>query len=194
MRGEYSTIDGTDLPTDYPDIGFFDIDRLVFASQYQSLSACELGHRGLSSEWYARNPSIYTVLMHANQVVGYCNTLPLTTQCFDALMTGRFGDGQIPGTAVCTFHESYAIPVYICGLAIVPSHQTSPHALLALLRGIRVKFQKLRQMGTQVREVGAVAWSHDGQRLATIFGLSQASATCGLGTIYRGKPNKYFGQ
>jgi|GEM_PF-6183949 len=193
MQGEYSTIDGSDLPSDYSDIGFFDIDRQVFPSQYQSLSAYKLGHRALSTEWYGRNPSIYTVLVRAGHAVGYCNAMPVATECFNALMTGELGDGEIPANSVCTFREPRAVPIYICGLAILPQHQRSPCALIALLRGIRGKFNKLRVNGTEVSEVGAVAWSNNGERLATIFGLSQVGVDPQLGTFYRGRPNKYFG-
>jgi hypothetical protein len=193
MPTQYSTIDGAELPSDYGDIGFFDIDREVFASQYQKLSISELGARSLSTEWYARNPSIYTLLMSAGQVVGYCNTMPVTPECFDALMAGTIKDGEIPADAVCAFHESFALSVYICGFAIRPSHQVSAAAVIALLRGVRIKFQKLRNSGVRIREVGAVAWSEGGRRLADIFGLSPRLRVPELGVVYRGKPNRYFG-
>jgi hypothetical protein len=193
MQNEYSTVDGADLPSDFADIGFFDIDREVFTSQYQNLSPSELGASSLSREWYARNPSIYTVLMNVGQVVGYCNAMPVTRDCFDALMAGTLGDGEIPVSAVCTFNESCDLSLYICGFAIRPSHQTSAVALLTLLKGIRVKFEKLRNSGVRIGEVGAVAWSDDGTRLANIFGLSPRSVVPELGVVYGGKPNRYFG-
>lgn len=194
MKREYSAIDGAELPTDYSDIGFFEIDRQVFASQYQTLSLSELGHRELSQQWYAKNPSIYTLVMYAGQVVGYCNTMAVTKECFDALMSGSLGDGEITASSVYSFREPCELYLYICGFAIVPSHQNSPRALLALLRGLRRKFETLRQLGTRVCEVGAIAWSDDGKRLAKLLGLSPTSISSELGVVYRGKPSKYFGE
>lgn len=193
MPTKYLTIDGADLPANYADIGFFAIDREVFTSQYQSLSPSELGEHSLSKEWYARNPSIYTVLMNDGQVVGYCNAMPVTRECFDALMAGTLGDGEIPASAVCTFHKSSDLSIYVCGVAIQPSHQSSAAALLALLRGIRSKYDQLKNSGVRIHEVGTIAWSEGGKRLANIFGLSPAFVVSELGVIYRGKPNKYFG-
>jgi hypothetical protein len=193
MKRKYSTIDGAELPADYPDIGFFDIDRNVFASHYQTLSPSELGRRALSQQWHAKNPSIYTLLVNDEHVVGYCNSMPLNKECFDAVMSGNLRDGEIPVSSVCSFREPHDLYLYICGIAIMPSHQNSPSALLTLLRGIRRKFKYFKQLGTRICEVGAIAWSDDGTRLANIFGLAPTSTSSELGIVYRGKPNKYFG-
>ena len=56
-------IEGAELPADYPDIGFFEVDRRVFAHHYKTLTPNELGSSNLSIEWYRRNPLIYTVLL-----------------------------------------------------------------------------------------------------------------------------------
>ena len=76
MQHNYRTIDGSELPAECADVGFFDIDRQVFAEQYVTLSQIELGTQFLSKKWYSRNPSIYTVLMSGEDIVGYHNTIP----------------------------------------------------------------------------------------------------------------------
>lgn len=190
----YFTIDGADLPRDYPDIGFFDIDREVFAAHYQNLSPSELGSGSLSRAWYAQNPSIYTLLMHAGNVVGYCNIMPVTQECFEALMAGVLNDGDIPASSVCSFSNRNGLFLYICGIAIMPSHQGSPAALLTLLRGVRKKFWDLQLAGVLIREVGAIAWNDIGGRVATLWGLSPTAAPCALGVVYRGQPNRWFGK
>ena len=140
MQHNYRTIDGSELPAECADVGFFDIDRQVFAEQYVTLSQIELGTQFLSKKWYSRNPSIYTVFMSGEQVVGYCNTMPVAEEYFESLMAGSLSDGEILPESVCAFLGSDELAIYLCGIAILPAHQNSPAAFLTLLRGVQQKF------------------------------------------------------
>ena len=170
---------------DYHDIGFFEIDRVVFANEYLDLSPKELGSNHLSKRWFLVNPSIYTVLWSGSKAVGYCNIMPVRDACFNNLMSGRMSEGEISEEDILRFNPGIACSLYICGIAILPEYRKDARGLISLLAGVRRKFLALQQIRCTVTSVGAVAWSDEGKRIAKLFGLHPVGVACPSGTVYR---------
>lgn len=177
-------VDGTELPLEYPDIGFFDIDRRVFADQYAVLSPSELGSETLSRQWFERNPSIYTVLMSGDNVVGYCNTMPLRESGFDALMAGTLADGEITVEMIERFDHPGSYRLFCCGVAILEEYRFGGVALRLLLSALYAKFQRLAEQGCCISDIAAVAWTEQGSSLCQGLGLTFVRAHGAHGDVY----------
>jgi len=180
-------IDGSELSPSYHDIGFFDIDRRVFREQYSSLSEVELGSSRLSLAWYQRNPSIYTVLLAGDQVVGYCNTMPLKEAAFNALVRGELGDGEIEPDMIELFDAPGNYRVFCCGIAILEEYRSRGLALRTLLMTLFHKFAALADSGCWISEIAAVAWTADGRELCEGCGLRRVSSHEAYGDVYYAK-------
>lgn len=181
----HSVLDGDELPDNYPDIGFFEIDRIIFKEEYQYLGDRELGSLSLSRSWYQRNRAIYTVLMQEDRAVGYINILPVTVQCFEDLRDGTRTEGEIEPQEVLPFFDACTVHLYIAGLAILPDCRKNGTALRALLRKAVAKYSSLHQRGIVIGDLGAVAWSSEGERFCEKLGLTRVQRDSRLGPAFR---------
>jgi hypothetical protein len=177
-------IDGAELSPDYPDIGFFRVDRRVFPDEYKELTENELGSSSLSREWYARNPSIYTVLLSGSEVVGYCNLMPLEDAVYQQILDGSLTDGQISPRMVRSFDRPGAYKVFCCGVGIVEEYRRGGSGLRDLLRGVWRRWAELADRGCYVSELAGVAWSEDGRALCEGLRLHHLRKHSRYGDVY----------
>lgn len=180
-------IDGAELPADYGDIGFFDVDRAVFPEQYETLSEEELGSSILSSEWYRRNPHIYTVLMAGDRVVGYCNAMPLRKEAFDSMMEGRIADGEISPEMIEPLDRPGEYYVFCCGVAILPEYRRQGMALRLLLSALSAKWSSFAERGCLIAEIAGVAWTDDGRAMCEGFGMRLLRRHEAFGDVYHAR-------
>jgi hypothetical protein len=178
-------IDGAELPPDYADIGFFSVDRRVFPAEYRDLTENELGSSSLSREWYARNPSIYTVLLCGNEVVGYCNLMPLEEAAYQQILDGTLADGQISPDMVRAFDRPGQYKVFCCGVGIVEEYRRKGAGLRALLRGVWDRWSALAERGCYLSELAAVAWTESGRELCEGLRLHHICKHALYGDVYR---------
>lgn len=180
-------LDGLELSPDYPDIGFFEIDRRVFAEQYDSLSESELGSSRLSVQWFHRNPSIYTVLLSGDKAVGYCNTMPLREDVFESLMNGTLADGEISAQMIERFDRAGPYRVFCCGVAILEDYRLGGLALRMMLAAIVSKYRTLAERGCWISDLAAVAWTEEGRALCEGLGLQLVRAHQAHGDVYHAR-------
>jgi len=184
--GRLRAIDGAELPSGYPDIGFFEVDRKVFQKQYETLSADELGSSVLSAEWYRRNPHIYTVLLSGDTVVGYCNAMPLREDAFRAILVGKLADGEIMPDMIETLDRPGSYRLFCCGVAILKECRHRGMALRTLLSALYRKWEALADRGCVITELAGVAWSEDGRSMCEGFGLRPLRRHEAFGDVYHG--------
>ena len=158
-------IDGSELPSNFPDIGFFDVDRRVFRAEYETLTASELGSTILSRAWYVRNPSIYSILLCGDEVVGYCNFMPLEEVAYQQILAGELADGEISPDMVRSFDSPGPYKVFCCGIAVVEEYRRGGIGLRVLLREVWKKWVSLADCGCYLSDLAGVAWSNDGRAL-----------------------------
>jgi hypothetical protein len=182
--GRLRAIDGADLPADYPDIGFFEVDRKVFPDQYETLSAQELGSSRLSLEWYRRNPHIYTVLLSGDTVVGYCNAMPLREDAFHAMLEGKLADGKIEAEMIETLERPGRYRLFCCGVAILEQYRHRGVALRTLLSALYRTWSASADRGCVISEIAGVAWSEDGRAMCEGFGLQLLRRHEAFGDVY----------
>jgi hypothetical protein len=180
-------LDGSELSPGYKDIGFFEVDRRVFAKQYDTLSEYELGSSRLSMQWFQRNPSIYTVLMSGDKVVGYCNIMPLCEGAFESLMNGALADGEISAQMIERFDFAGPYRVYCCGVAILGEYRLGGLALRMMLTAIVSKYRALAARGCWISDLSAVAWNEQGRALCEGLGLQLVRAHEAHGDVYHAR-------
>jgi hypothetical protein len=178
-------IDGAELPTDFADIGFFEVDRRVFPGEYEELTENELGSSSLSRAWYARNPSIYTVLLCGSEVVGYCNLMPLEDAAYEQILAGALADGAIAPDMVRPFDKPGPYKVFCCGVGIVEEYRRKGSGLRALLRGVWRRWAALAERGCYISELAGVAWSEEGRALCEGLRLHHIRKHALYGDVYR---------
>ncbi len=181
------TIDGAELPPGYPDIGFFEVDRRVFPREYEALTENELGSSALSREWYARNPSMYTVLLAGDEVVGYCNLMPLEDAAYQQILAGTLADGEILPDMVRPFDRPGPYKAFCCGVGIVEGYRRNGTGLRALLRGVWRRWVARAECGCYLSELAGVAWSDDGRQLCERLWLHRVGKHGSYGDVYCAK-------
>jgi hypothetical protein len=191
--GRLRAIDGADLPADYPDIGFFEVDRKVFPEQYKTLSADELGSSRVSVEWYRRNPHIYTVLLLDDTVVGYCNVMPLREDAFRAIIDGKLPDGKIVAEMIETLDRPGRYRLFCCGVAILERCRFRGLGLRTLVAALYRKWDALADRGCFISEIAGVAWSDDGRAMCEGFGLHLLRRHEAFGDVYHADVAKAVG-
>ena len=182
---QFQAKDGLYLPDNYPDIGFYKIDRVVFSEEYKEMGIPDLGSPNNSIEWFRRNKQIYTMLMRNKKVIGYCNVMPLKEPAFQSILDGRLSDGDIPAPMVRQFGQPGAYKMYFSSVAILPKHRENSVAFRTLRTAFFNKLLTLAQdEEIYITDFVAIALNDDGRSLCTSFGMNFLKHNESHGDVY----------
>ena len=140
--------------------------------------------RGLSLGWSNFNDDIYTFLVDRSldRTVGYINAMPVSEECFDAILAGSKADNEITQDDVVSYEPNSTMSLYLMSIAVAPSLQkrtTGLHSeeLERLRNGLIGKLMHYAlNQSVRIRRMSAVGWTPQGRRLCA--GLRMKSDRC----------------
>ncbi len=151
-----------------------EIDTKVFA-QCDHYGEQELP-RGVSTGWTNVNRDIYTFLVHrrTKRPVGYVNAMPVTTECFNKIISGDVQDNQILADDVAPYLPDSSPCLYLMSIAIDPEHRNGLDSegverLVNAVVGKLVYYTTQRRV--KVHRIAAVGWTAVGKKLCGILGM-----------------------
>lgn len=127
-------------------------------------------------QWYAANPSGFSIIKTDEQKIGHIDILPLRSPALELFYSGEIMEREIPGDGLHEPGERNSIrSLYIESVIIQPLNGHSnvpPYALLSLLRHFNMLVNRICNPGN-VEYVYAMAASKSGARLIQHLGFEQ---------------------
>ena len=177
----FRACDGIELGTD-----FSEIDEIlrIDAEIYEGLDDASGGNRARSCAWFAQNPRIYTLLYSQEDLIGYCNAMPLEDEAFQLACTGQLHDGKVETDMIRRYEVPGYYRLYICSLGIRQAFRRYPGAFRSIYDTFFEKLFQLAEDEIFVSEICCNAWSRDGDAVARSFGMQTTGKHSQHGTIY----------
>jgi hypothetical protein len=157
-----------------------EIDKRVFKScdHYDEQALPDGGWTG----WTDVNNDIYTfiVVRKTRRPIGYINAMPVTSDCFDAIVAGTKPDNELKPDDVLPYTPDSTLDLYLMSIAVDPAYQKTGHgldseALERLMNGAIGKLVHYAvHRNVRVGRIAAVGWTPIGRKLCQQFGMKQS--------------------
>lgn len=138
---------------------------------------------GLAEKWTEANSDIYSFLVKQDgtfEVIGYINAMPLQSETFDKILTGKLHDNEIMPEDILAYDESSKeIDLYIMSIALKPEFQNKhldfrEYGFVSLYNSLLDKLSRYYQeSGIEVKRIAAIGWTDQGKKLCKLMGLKQ---------------------
>lgn len=137
---------------------------------------------GVWTGWTDVNPDIYTfiVVRKTLRPVGYVGAIPVTEECYEAIIGGRKPDNELKPDDVRPFTRDTTVSLYLMSIAIDPDYHKTSHGLDSeaverLTNGVIGKLVHYAvQRNLRVSRIAAVGWTPIGRKLCERFGMKSA--------------------
>ena len=95
-----------------------EIDRIVFKNENNV-------PEDIVMSWYNKNPNIYTAIFDKQKLIGYINFMPITKECYDSYLTGKYGENNINSDDVLIYKPNEKYYTLFSSVAIDPKYHNS---------------------------------------------------------------------
>ena len=108
---------------------------------------------------------------------GYLNAMPLRSDVFDDVLSGKRLDNSITPTDILSYTDGCSVDLYLMSIAVRPDSRhigqgIDQAGLHRLMYGLKHRLETLfMDHGIRVKRLGAVAWKPEGQRLCEFLGM-----------------------
>ena len=155
-----------------------EIDAVVFKEEDRgTLEGCK--------KWLKCNPDIYTVLMNDDEVIGYINFMPITTDAYIKIHNGQLKDYELQPKDIINFFENGTFNCLLTSIVIKPEYQDT-NAVRELWKGF---LENLKQKKLKIDKVIIDCVSEDGEKFVKRNLKAKFVTNSVEGKIYEGGIN-----
>ena len=152
-----------------------EIDAMVFKEEDRgTLEGCK--------KWVKCNPNIYTVLMYDDEVIGYINFMPITTDAYIKIYNGQLKDYELQPKDIINFFENGTFNCLFTSIVIKPEHQNT-NAVRELWNGF---LDNIKQKKLKIDKVIIDCVSEDGEKFVKRNFKAKYITNSYQGKIYEG--------
>lgn len=152
-----------------------ELDGMVFKEEDRgTLKGCK--------EWLKCNPDIYTVILYDDEVIGYINFMPITTDAYVKIYKGQLKDYELQPKDIIKFFENGTFNYLFTSIVIKPEYQDT-NVVRELWNGF---LKNLMQKEIGVDKVIADCVSQDGENFVKRNLKARFITNSDNGKIYEG--------
>ena len=143
--------------------------------------------RSISSDtinaWHSVNPKLFRVIEYSTNenvnsdwtICGFYSIIPFVKPTYDLIKNGIVENIKVLPTSISTFKKDDVPSIYIMDVMTSPNSCAAKNAFLSskLIRDIYLFVKQILQDNHQLKEIGAITATSDGERLVSKFNFSK---------------------
>jgi hypothetical protein len=156
------------------------IDTEVYKEDFRGIYETCVG-------WWKRNPDIYIMMTEeeTGEVIGYINMMPVSSECYDRLRSGKSLDTEIPVSEIEIYDAPGTFSMYLSSIAIRSDRQGT-QAFHILMDGFASHIKELASRWIIFSRIVGDAVSSKGCKVCEYIGLTYIKDSEHDSRIYEG--------
>ncbi|SFK08769.1 hypothetical protein SAMN04487936_10744 [Halobacillus dabanensis] len=118
-----------------------------------------------------KNPYVYRIIEVDGEVKGIYSMFPLNQEVYEAILSGEMDEKHLDSYILDYASSEEAYLYFISMIVDIYDSERKAYAK-QLIRDIPKRLNEIETMGTNIKEIGAIAISEEGERIASKIGFA----------------------
>lgn len=117
-----------------------------------------------------KNPYVYRIIEVEGEVKGICSMFPLAKEVYEAILSGELDEKHLD-SYILDYDASEEVYLYFISMIVDIYDPERKVYARHLIRDIPKRLNEIETMGTNIKEIGAIAISEEGEKIASKIGF-----------------------